>query len=92
MKFINCIKKDFDSELVCNEKYLKNIKKSCKRKTNEKFHNNKMSKEDSQCICLSLILVDSVYRKDKKYYPQVFLEEYKLSLKKKRCLSMLQTK
>ena len=76
MKFINCIKKDFDSELVYNEKYLKNIK----------------SKEDSQCICLSLILVDSVYRKDKKYYPQVFLEEYKLSLKKKRCLSMLQTK
>ena len=83
MKFINCIKKGFDSELVYNEKYLKNIIKSCKEKTNKKFHNKKISKEDSQCICLSLILIDSVYRKDKKYYPQVFLEEYKLSLKKK---------
>ena len=31
--------------------------------------------EGSQCICLSLTLVDSVYRKDKDYYPQVFLEK-----------------
>ena len=37
MKFINCIKKDFDSELVYNEKYLKNIKKSCKRKPTKNF-------------------------------------------------------
>ena len=31
-------------------------------------------KEDSQCICKSVILIDSVYRKDKNCYPQVFLE------------------
>ena len=32
------------------------------------------TKEDSQCICTSVILIDSVYRKDKNCYPQVFLE------------------
>ena len=36
--------------------------------------NNKIPKEGSQCICLSVILIDSVYRKDKHYYPKVFLE------------------
>ena len=35
------------------------------------FHNNKILKEGSQCIWLSVILIDSVYRKYKNYYPQV---------------------
>ena len=39
------------------------------------FHNDKILKEGSQCICLSVILTDSVYRKDKNSYPQVFLED-----------------
>ena len=33
--------------------------------------------ESLECVCLSLILLDSVYRKDKKYYPQSFFEECK---------------
>ena len=36
-----------------------------------------MPKEGSHCICLSVIFIDSVYRKDKNYYHQVFLEESK---------------
>ena len=43
-------------------------------KINTNFHNNKISKEGSQRICLSVILIDSVYRKDEGYYPQAFLE------------------
>ena len=31
-------------------------------------------KEGSECICLSVILIDLVYRKHKYYYPQFFLE------------------
>ena len=27
--------------------------------------------------CLSVILIGSIYKKDKNYYPQVFLEEFK---------------
>ena len=34
-------------------------------------------KEEEECICLSVILIDSVYRKGKNYHAQVFLEEFK---------------
>ena len=51
----------------------------------ENFHNNKLPKETSQCICLSVILIDSVFRIGKNHYLQVFLEECKMLLEKKRC-------
>ena len=60
----NSIKKEFHSEPVYNEKYLRTKIKSYKRKINTNFHNNKISNESSECICLSVILIDSVYRKD----------------------------
>ena len=69
-------KKGFDSEPVYNEKYLKTKIKSCKGKTNKKFHNTKTPKEGSQCIFLSVILIDFVFITGKNYYPQVLLEEY----------------
>ena len=34
--------------------------------------------------CLSLILIDFVFRTDKNYYPQVFLEEYKYVVKENK--------
>ena len=37
----------------------------------------KEPKEGSQFICLSVILIDSVFKTSKSYYPQVFLEECK---------------
>ena len=71
----NSPKKDFDSEPVYNEKYLKANIKSYNGKTNTNFRDNKIPKEGSQLICLSVILTDSVFRTGKDYYPQVFLEE-----------------
>ena len=53
-------------------------------KINTNFHNNKIPKKGSQCICLSVILIDSVYKKDKNYYPQAFLEECKYVVKEKK--------
>ena len=35
-------------------------------------------------ICLSVILLNSGYRKDDKYYPQVFLEECKCVINQKK--------
>ena len=86
-KVSNIIKKEFDSNPIYNEKYIKTKIKSYNGKINTNFHNNKTPKEGSQYICLSVILIDSVYKKDKSYYPQLFLEE----LKKKRSLSLLLT-
>ena len=53
-------KKEFDSEPVYNEKHLKAKIKSHNGKINTNFHNNKIPKEGSQCICLSVTLIDSV--------------------------------
>ena len=48
------------------------------------FHNNKIAREGSQFICLSGILINSVFRTGKNYYPQVFLEECKYLVKAKK--------
>ena len=41
------------------------------------FHNKKMPKEKAPCKCLSIIMLDSVIKANKKYYPQTLLEECK---------------
>ena len=87
-KVKNITKKEFDSEPVYNEKYLKAKIKSYNGKINTNFHDNKIPKEGSQFICLSVILIDSVFRTGKNYYPQVFLEECKHVIKEKSILSI----
>ena len=47
-------------------------------KSTQIFHNNKILK---QCICLSVILVDSDFRTGNTYYPQ---EECKYDVKEKK--------
>ena len=76
-KVKNDIKTGFDSTPVYNEKFLKAEIKSYNWKINANFHNNKISREGSQFICLSVILIDSIFRISKNYYPQVFWEERK---------------
>ena len=44
---------------IYNKKYLKTKLKPYERKTNTNFHNCKISKEGSYCVCLSVILVES---------------------------------
>ena len=66
-KVKNSNKKEFDSELVYNEKYLKSIIKSYIGKINTNFHNNKITKQSSKLICLSVILINSVFRTGKNY-------------------------
>ena len=41
------------------------------------FHNKKMPKEKAPCKCLSIIMLDSVIKANKKYDPQALLEECK---------------
>ena len=43
-----------------------------------------MPKEGSQYICLSVILLDSIFRMGENYYPKVFLEECKYFIKEKK--------
>ena len=41
------------------------------------FQSKKMPKEKAPCKCLSIIMLDSVIRAKKKYYPETLLEECK---------------
>ena len=63
-KVRNIIKKEADSELVYNKKYLKAKVKSYNEKINTNFHNSKIPKEGSQFICLLVI-----FRTGNSYYP-----------------------
>ena len=41
------------------------------------FHNKKIPKEKVSCKCLTIIMIDSVIKANKKCYPQTFVEECK---------------
>ena len=41
------------------------------------FHNKKVPKEKAPCKCLSIIMIDSFIKTNKKYDPQAILEECK---------------
>ena len=43
-----------------------------------------MTRDGPQCICLLVILLDSIFRIGKNYYPQLFLGECKYTIKEKK--------
>ena len=53
-----------------------------KGKVNINFRTNKMPEEGIHCICLPIRSIDSVFKTSKKYYYQVFIEEFKYIVKK----------
>ena len=76
-------KKGFDSKPVYNEKYLKTEIKSYEGKISTSFHDDGIPKESSHCICLSVIMIDSVFKIVKNYYAQFFLEDCKYIVKRR---------
>ena len=78
-KVSNIMQKGFDSESVYNEKYLKAKIKSYGDKINTIFGDNLMSEERSRFACL--LVIDSVFKMGKNYYPNLFLEECKYIVK-----------
>ena len=60
-----------------NDKYIKTKIKIYAGSIITNSHKNKMPKEKAPCKCLSIIMIDSVIKANKKYYPQTLLEECK---------------
>ena len=56
--------------------------KSYGDKANTNFQGKKIPKENASYKCFSLIMLKSVIRVSKKYYPQLLLEECKYEIKK----------
>ena len=73
------LKINFESKPVYDddEKYINTKIKIYAGSMITNFHNKKMPKEKAACKCLSIIMLDSVIKAKKKYYPQALLEECK---------------
>ena len=81
----------FDSEPVYgdNDKYIKIKIKSYGDKINTNFKGKKIPKENASYKCLSLIMLGSVIRANKKYYPQTLLEKCKYEVKKNKMENLI---
>ena len=73
------MKIEFDSKTVYGEddKYIKTKIKTYGGRVITNFPRKKIPKEKAPCKCLSIIMLDSVIKARKKYYPQTLLEECK---------------
>ena len=82
-KIEKLLKIDFESKLVYDDdKYIKTKIKIYAGSIITNFHNKEMPKEKAPCKCLSIIMLDSVIKANKKYYPQTLLEECKYEQEK----------
>ena len=79
VKVKKLLKVGFESKPVYgdDDKYIKTKTKIYADSMITNFHNKKMPKEKAPCKCLSIIMLDSVIKANKKYYPQTLLEECK---------------
>ena len=83
-KISNLLNIEFDSEPVYgdNDKYIKTKIMMYEDRVNTNFQGKKLPKENASYKCLSLIMLDSVIRINKKYYPKTLLEECKYVIRK----------
>ena len=71
------MKINFESNPVYgdDDKYIKTKIKMYANSIITNFLNKKISKEKEPCKCLSIIMINSIIRVNKKYYPQTLSEE-----------------
>ena len=82
---------EFDSEPVYGDadKYVKTKMEMYRDRVNANFQGKKVPKENASYKCLSLIMLDSIIRVNKKYYPQTLLEECKYVIKKNKMENLI---
>ena len=84
-KIKSLIKKEFNSEPVYNDKYIKTKIKIYNNKVYTNFQHNKIPKDNEYFACLSVILLDSIFvNSDKEYYPQILLGDCKYVINNKK--------
>ena len=87
----NLLNIEFDSETVYgdNDKYMKTKIKMHEDRVNTNFQGKEVPNEDASYKCLSLIVLGSVIRVSKKYYPQTLLEECKYVIRKNKIENLI---
>ena len=71
----------FHSQPIYENKYLKAKVREFNGDIKTKFLGNGLPKENMYYACIACITVDSLLKKSKKNYPQVYLEECKYKVK-----------
>ena len=81
----------FDNEAVYddNDKYIETKLMSYRDKVNTDFQGNKIPKESASYKCLSLIMLGSVVRANKRYYSQTLLEEWKYKITRNKVENLI---
>ena len=83
-KVSSLMKIEFNSGPVYGDKYINTKIKSYKDIIDTDFYGKGIPRKNAAFNCLSLIVLESVIRASKKYYPQTFLEKCKYEVKKKK--------
>ena len=78
------MKIDFENNCVYgdDDKYIKAKIKIYSGNVITNFHDKKMHKEKAPCSCLSIVILDSVIKAKKKYYPQNTFRRMQLCTRK----------
>ena len=53
------------------------------------FSRNEIPKERNHYICIAVVCIDSVLKVDKKNYPQVYLEQCKYKIKRRKAVNFV---
>ena len=72
-----------------DKKYIKTKIKTYGDSVITNFHNKNISKENAPCKCLSIIMLDSVIKAKKKYYPETLFKECKYEQKSIKIESLI---
>ena len=82
---------EFDSEPVYgdNDKYIKAKIKMYGDRVNTNFQGKEVHKENASYKCLSLIMLGSFIRVNKKYYPQTLLEDCKYVIRNNKMENLI---
>ena len=78
----NKLKIKFHSLPVYDKKYLKTKVREYDGVIKTNFLGNGIPKENMHYTCIACITINSVVKMDRKYFPQVYLEECKYKIKK----------
>ena len=88
-KVISILNLKFHSQPIYEDKYLKTKVKTFNNTINILLSGDEISKERIHYVCISAVCIDSVLRRDKKNYPQIYLEQCKYKIKKRQLVSFI---
>ena len=88
-KIKNSLNTRFHSQPIYDEKYIKTKVKTFSSMINTLFSGNEISKERNHYIFIAAICIDSVLNVDKKNYPQIYLEQCKYKIKRRKLVDFI---